>query len=178
MKTKLILSATLLTTAACFAANKDTNSFTLYKSNTKNAASIDKLSPTTELIKIYTDPKNKNWVKVGLKSNGEVGWIKRDQYHTALDQYYRPDIQTFYISSQQTDKNGKPTVNIVAYKNGKKIDNKAAANLYKQIQRQQAEEYLQMRALEMNSERIFNSSFIPITFTVPDIINSNSENRI
>ena len=178
MKKLTIITSALLAANAAIAASapKDAASnFTLYQTNNNSAAIVAKLSPTTQLVKIYTDPKNSNWVKVGIRQNGQVGWIKRDQYKAALTKFNTPDIQTFYVSSTSTDKSGKPKINIVAYKNGKKISDQDAQKLYKKLQLQQQLERSQMQQLDANMNKMLNAAFRPIMLGTPVIISNNND---
>lgn len=82
----------------------------------------------------------KGWAKVGLSSNGQVGWVNLKTYEKMRRELAQPNIRTIFISSTETDKNGKPTVNIVAYHNGKKLSDKEAQTFYKKMLRQQQQQ--------------------------------------
>ncbi|MDE3400997.1 MAG: SH3 domain-containing protein, partial [Coxiella burnetii] len=95
----------------------------------------------------------KGWIKVGDPRNGEVGWVNRDQYHEALQKYYQPDIQTVFIRAEHNEK-GKRTIDVVAYKNGKKLTDKEAQQLYEQIKNQQAKESRYMRHVFWDMDKL------------------------
>ena len=114
----------------------DNTTFHLYKAPNKDAKVIYKTSVTkAKLTQIFYTQKHKQWVKVGDKSNGKVGWVFLPEYNKALHAQMQPDIQSVFIQQSQS-KDGKPVVQIIAYHNGKKLDEHAANQLYKQIERQ------------------------------------------
>ncbi|MCF6768264.1 hypothetical protein L3V86_07810 [Thiotrichales bacterium 19S11-10] len=112
----------------------------IYASNNKEKI-IKEVSPTTKLIPIY---QNGDWVKVGNPKDGSVGWINKKQYNDALNAFYQPDIQTIFVSTS-TDKNNKPQINVVAYKNGKAVSKEEADKLYQQLKQQQASQAKQWK---------------------------------
>ncbi|AAO91516.1 SH3 domain-containing protein [Coxiella burnetii] len=122
----------------------------LYEKPQSNAKILQKLSPAERLIPIY---RQKGWIKVGDPRNGEVGWVNRDQYHEALQKYYQPDIQTVFIRAEHNEK-GKRTIDVVAYKNGKKLTDKEAQQLYEQIKNQQAKESRYMRHVFWDMDKL------------------------
>jgi hypothetical protein len=94
------------------------------------------LSADTKLVPIYHE---KEWVKVGNPSTGNVGWVNTIQVGMARDHFYRPAIQTIYLSSKKGP-NGKPLISIVAYLNGKKLSNQEAKARYEAIRAEQMRE--------------------------------------
>ncbi|ACJ21179.1 SH3 domain-containing protein [Coxiella burnetii] len=122
----------------------------LYEKPQSNAKILQKLSPAERLIPIY---RQKGWIKVGDPRNGEVGWVNRDQYYEALQKYYQPDIQTVFIRAEHNEK-GKRTIDVVAYKNGKKLTDKEAQQLYEQIKNQQAKESRYMRHVFWDMDKL------------------------
>lgn len=114
--------------------------------------------------------KKGGMIKVGVRDhNGTVGWINQTQYQQAKTNFYQPDIQAIYVQTQP-NKDGKPVINIVAYKNGKQVTPKEAKALYKNLRnqeqrqnqnREQAQINMQ-RTLDQNMhdmQRIFNNSW-------------------
>ena len=99
-----------------------------------------------------------DWVKIGLPSDGSVAWINKDQYQQAEMAYYRPNVQTAYVYTQQ-QKGQKPTVSVVAYRNGKPVKGKQADELYQQITREQARRWQHMQRLEYRMNRLFDDTF-------------------
>lgn len=126
------------------AQNQDQNTEVLLYEEPNTNKVIQKLSPDifeNELIPIY---KKGDWIKVGISSNGQVGWINTRQYDEARENYYRPDIQTVFIQ-KKSDEKGKPSVNIVAYKNGKPLSQPEAAKLYQKLRDDQENQLENMR---------------------------------
>lgn len=104
----------------------------LYESNNDKKI-MRTLSPTTPLVKIYREG---DWVKVGNRQDGTVGWINLKQYHQAMDAFYQPDVQEIFIT-RSVNKDDKPQVKVVAYNNGQPVSEKEAKALYRDIQQQQ-----------------------------------------
>lgn len=121
----------------------------IYSAPNKTAKVEKKVDPTERLIPIY---QKKNWIKVGDPKNGETGWINRDQYNAAMSAYYQPEVQTVFIRTTQNSKE-KPKVDVIAYKNGKKLSEKEAKSLYRRINEQQKREarYFQQMFWDMDN---------------------------
>jgi len=138
-------------------APKKTNSVTQQKNdkillyaeaNTKRL--IAKLEPNAALIPIIDKGA---WTKVGNPRNGQVGWIQRQQVRRAREAFYRPDVQTVYVS-RETNKSGKPSLSIVAYKNGKKVSPAEAKRMYRLIRMQEVWENNRMRRIARRMNRM------------------------
>lgn len=95
---------------------------------------------TASLVPIY---RQHGWVKVGNRQDGTVGWISLKQYHRQRAAYFKPDVQTIFINRSVQD--GKPTVSMVAYKDGKKLTDKEASALYEKMAKSQQREQRAMR---------------------------------
>lgn len=121
----------------------------VYAAPQTTAAVVQKVSPTQRLIPVFRQGK---WIKVGDPSNGKIGWVNRDQYQKALHAFYRPTMQTVLISTELNN-NGKPTINVVAYKNGKKLSQKEANKLYKHIRKQRRRESRYMQHVFGNMDK-------------------------
>ncbi|WP_157843820.1 SH3 domain-containing protein [Candidatus Coxiella mudrowiae] len=121
----------------------------LYQSPELKSTVLQKVSPDEQLIPIYYHKKD--WIKVGNLRNGKVGWINREQYRKVFETYYQPNIQTMFIRTEHNYK-GKPVINVIAYKNGKKLSDEEAKKLYQRIEKQRAEEagYMQQTFLRVN----------------------------
>jgi len=124
----------------------------LFAAPQEQATVLERSSPTKRYIPIYSKGE---WLKVGDPSNGKIGWLNKKQYNKAVQAWYKPDVQTFYVSNEKT-KNGKAQVNIVAYKNGKKLDPKEAEALYKKIQKEQRHEWSAMNRFNKKMNRFFD----------------------
>lgn len=132
---KLILfvsSMALIVMTIGILAKDKTPMVKLYEKNSTSKV-ITSLPPTAHFVPII---RKNGWVKVGVRPSGQVGWINLKQYNKVREAFYQPDIQTVYISSTK-NKQGKPVVNIVAYRNGKKLSDKEAKAYYDQMVRQQ-----------------------------------------
>ncbi len=138
---------------------------------------VKKLAPNVRLVPIF---QKGDWLKVGDAQTGTVGWVNLVQYQQARMNYYRPDIQTIYVHLD-THKAGKPTLNIVAYKNGKRMTDAKAYRLYKQLREQQNEELQTMQQFSLsmdrmmqqdfgNAERFFGSAWINPSWMAPVIL--------
>lgn len=92
-----------------------------------------KLPINTHLIKIY---QKKDWIKVANPNDGSVGWINQTQYQKAVDEFNQPNVQEVFIS-KSVDKNNKPEINVVAYKNGKPVSQQEANAMYEKIKQEQ-----------------------------------------
>lgn len=112
----------------------------IYAAPEKNRI-LRRVPANTRLVPIF---QKGDWVKVGNPRNGQVGWINRQQYRQAMKVFYRPDVQTVYIQYDH-NKNGKPTINVVAYQNGKKLTQQEAQQIYNQMQRRDA---MQQRSMQ------------------------------
>lgn len=139
MKKIIILSifALVLSSVTAMATTKNTiPTITLYSE--PNTGKVVETVPIT----IYLTPifRQQDWLKVGDSSNGQVGWINVSHYSKIRDAFYTPAIQTIYVSRSDMDKNGKATVTVVAYRNGKKVSDAEAKELYNKLLAEQAKE--------------------------------------
>lgn len=113
------------------------NEYVLLRDQPSASANVvDKVLPTARLVTIFY---HKDWVKVGDRQTGKVGWVNKKQFHQAQKAFFRPNLQTVFVSTS-SDKQGKPTTTVIAYKNGKKLSNKEAKALYRKIEKQQKQE--------------------------------------
>ncbi len=130
----IILLSTFIFSVA-IAAKSKIPTVPLYEEPKKTKV-IAQVPITSSLVPIISKG---NWVKVGSRNDGNVGWLNIEQYHKIQTAYYRPNIQSVYVNSEHT-KDGKPTVNIIAYRNGKKLTDKDAQTLYKKMLKQSQSE--------------------------------------
>ena len=72
-----------------------------------------------------------DWLKVGFSDNGQNGWINQEQLDQAWERQRaeRADFHSVFMN-ETIDKHGKPIVNIVAYENGKRLNDKQAKAMY------------------------------------------------
>ncbi len=125
------------------AANKTMTKIWLYATPNSKAKVINKIAANARLIPIW---QKGEWVKVGNPHNGKVAWVNREQMFKARNNWNRPDIQTIYIQTT-SNKNGKPTINVIAYRNGKAVTKKEAQRLYKQLRKEQKWEWSNSRRM-------------------------------
>ncbi len=163
---KLIIFTSLFLVATSFAADKAATKSTkavkatasaplvmLYAEPKTASKVVAKLKPNTPLAPIYQE---KDWYKVAVSSrDGQVGWINRQQYRTAMQAFYQPLVQTVYVQTTRDEKNGKPQINVVAYRNGKKVSDQEAKALYQKITQQQQAQWQQMRVFDVNMNRFW-----------------------
>ncbi|MCB1828339.1 MAG: hypothetical protein KDH94_07915 [Coxiellaceae bacterium] len=148
MKKLLLLVIAFFLTTTTFAAAKD--QILLYNTP-KGDKVLDRLPGNAALIPIY---QKKDWVKVGDPRNGHVGWVNKKQVREARNAFFRPNIQTVYIHSDES-KNGKPQLNIVAYRNGKKLSQAEAKRMYEQMRKNQIAELKRMRHMTRWMDEVF-----------------------
>ena len=83
--------------------------------------------------------QGKMW-KIALRdANGTVGWINQQQYVAAKEAFYKPNVQAMYVK-RTVDKDGKPEVNVVVYRNGKQVSQAEAQKLYESMQNNSAQQ--------------------------------------
>jgi len=124
----------------------------------------EKVLANTALIPIY---RHKDWIKMGNPKNGHVGWVNERQMQQARRVFFRPDIQTIYMHTGHNAQ-GKPQLNIVAYRNGKKLSSQEAQHLYQTMRHNQQHEVERMQRIEqwMNAS-FFNINPIYSMFVLP-----------
>ncbi len=117
-----------------------------------------------------------NSLTLGNPKDGIVGWVNKQQVKKVRQTFYRPDIQTIYIHSDRA-KSGKPVLNIVAYKNGKKLSPAEAKKLYGKIRKQQERQMhdmqrmnRMMRRQQYNMNQLFNGFWTNEPWVKPVII--------
>lgn len=127
----------------------------LLYSDPKNGKILKNLPPHTELIPIF---QQGDWVEVGNPADGQIGWINIKQYQEARENYFRPDIQTIYIHTTN-DQKGKPTLNVIAYKNGQPISQQEAQKLYQQMKQEQARHMKSMQQFYRSMHHMMERDF-------------------
>lgn len=88
------------------------------------------LDLSTQLIPIV---QQGGWIKVGVRPSGDVGWINIKQYEQAKHNHDQPQSQSFSVSITR-DQSGKEHRSITAYRNGKKLSDAEANELYQSFQ--------------------------------------------
>lgn len=124
---------------------------TLYAMPEIHAAVVEKVSPAERLVAIF---EQGDWIKVGDPRDGKVGWINHKLYQQALNEWYKPNVQSYFI---QTVKNtdGKPGVKIIAYSNGKKLSDSEAKAMYAKMQKENERQWQEMHRLNAEMAQVF-----------------------
>ena len=126
----------------------------------KSSSCVKQIKVTTPFVEITQDQKSPQWVKVGLHDKaGTVGWVNMKAYRQAEHAYYQPDIQTVFVHIDHA-KNGKPTYNVVAYKNGKELTKAEATTLYNKLRDEQQNIFRRNQAFEDRMQRMFERGFM------------------
>ena len=111
-------------------------------------------------MRFVTILKKDGWAKVGLHNkDGSVGWVHLADYRHKLQQWVQPNIQTVYINVAE-DKSGKPSYNIVAYKNGKPVSAKEAQHLYQQLRQQQQHQMRRWSRWSLDMNQMMNADLL------------------
>ena len=119
--------------SATLAADKAPMVNVYKKPNTKTV--LQTVSVDNDLISIIN---KKGWTKVADPNTGEVGWINDKQFQEAISAYLgsEPEVDSYMIVSEQTN-DEKPTVDIIAYRDGKRLSEKDSKTLYKKIKKRE-----------------------------------------
>ena len=185
MKKLITLSAIalMLSSVVATATTKNTvPNITLYATPNTNKV-IETVPVTTYLTPIF---RQQDWLKVGDSSNGQVGWINVNQYYKIRDTFYTPAIQTIYVSRSDSDKHGKSTITVVAYRNGQKVSDAEAKDLYHKLLAQQAKEQAwqqrywdninhMMQLQQQEMDHMFDSNMPIALMPGPVILTSNQK---
>lgn len=123
----------------------------LYETPYLNAKVIGTVSAGQRLIRIF---RKGRWIKVGDPSNGATGWINRRQYRRARRNLSSSHSQTVFIRTENM-KNGKSEVDIVAYRNGKKLSDKEAQALYNKMRKAAQREMHNIDRMNLRMDRFF-----------------------
>lgn len=116
---------------------------------------LRKVAANAPLVPIF---RQGEWLKVGDRATGDVGWVNQKQVQQARENFYRPEVQTFFVNVEH-DNQGKPIINIVAYKNGKKLSEQQAREMYDKIRHQQQQEFQSMQRFNEHMNRMIYSNF-------------------
>ncbi len=137
-------------------AEQAKSDFILLYDKPSNGKVVQRLAPNARLVPIYQDG---NWVKVGNPRNGDTGWVNLVEYQKARYNYYRPDIQTLYVHINNTGKS-RPTLNVIAYKNGKKLTEKEASALYKRLRSQEKAQFQRVQKLSWSMQSMMDQDVL------------------
>lgn len=115
------------------------------------------------------------WLKVGDKRTGDVGWINTKDFHRSAMAYRqalatraKQNVSSYSVYEQMNKQSGQPE--IVAYRDGKRLSGKEAQTLYHQSRKAEQAEFMalhrqvqQMQAQmnQMMQNSAFSTSFGP-----------------
>lgn len=100
----------------------------------------------TRLVAFY---KKGDWLKAGDPKTGNVGWYNQNQVARALRSRLQAPEMAVKDYSIKIDKQGDKPAKITAYQDGKKLSDKQAKALYKQL-RQQSKQQRRLWREQMN----------------------------
>ncbi len=131
---------------------------------------IARFSPEAHLVAFY---KKGDWYKAGDPKTGEVGWYNQQQAAKVIAEHFKPPVVNFTDYSITVNKQGDKPAKIVAYRNGKKLNEQQAQAFYKQLKQQSKQEnhYWQQQMNVMQhqfndmmqfNDSLFNSYPVPV----------------
>lgn len=134
-KTLIGIAASLAIATSAFAHAQATPSIQLHeKPNMHSKITGPALKVGEPLVVILYSPDHK-WAKVASRSNGNVGWISKQDYMTAVKAKNKKEFQSIIVSTDR-DQNGKITQTVVAFRNGKQLGKAEAQALYQKLKAQ------------------------------------------
>ena len=146
--------------------NTSTSNVILLRSQPSNKAPvIGQFQPQDNLVPFYQDG---NWYKAGDPKTGQVGWFNINQYNTVVGKVTEPVVNQFSISVQQ-QANGP--LKIIAYQNGKRLNQQQAFALYKQAQQQMQEQQQQWQ----KQMAAFQQQMVAFQQQITDLIQANQD---
>lgn len=116
----ILLTSTIATTLT------HANAITLYDQPNTTAKTIGTIDSEAGIIPIFT-PKTGDWIKVGDPRNGNVGWIKSSDLHTAGN-------NGFSFSEHVISNGNGPSSYIIQFGTPKSLSNDQINNYVKQMQ--------------------------------------------
>lgn len=140
----------------------------LYESPVLKSKIIQHLPINTDLITIYSKG---DWIKVGNRSNGETGWINKNQFQQAKQMLYQNYLHTNFTSvffNWTKDKNGKAVIE--GYRNGKKLSDADAQKLYDQMQAQEQHQWEVMQRFSHMIDQQFQNNFFNMPIMMPGVV--------
>jgi len=141
------------------------NQLSIYANPSNQSHVIAHISPWTDLVPIY---HKKGWLKVGNSKNGQVGWIDLKQYHQLMHKLMTPQMETVVVkNSKDAMKPGK--YKIVAYRNGKPLNEKEAKELLKHMQAQQIKMEHQFDIMQNQMDQMFHHSMMEMDHMMPHL---------
>ncbi len=169
---KIVLSSLIalsgMSTATVLYA--DTSPLTVFVSPDDKSTIMENVK-TAQVNKLVTFYQQGNWLKVGDKTTGDVGWIKQDQYQKIVNSPVSANMHSTYIYSEDVG-NGKKK--IVVYEDGHKVDDQKAKELYQQWQQKaeiaQKQFMQQMQVMQKQMDAMWQNVTTTIKPYVPVMI--------
>lgn len=154
----LSASANIYATAStnkAVVSNSSEQKLALYARPDKKSDIVCHVDQWHRLIPIY---RQNDWIKVGKQDDGKVGWISVEQYRNCMKSWFHPHIKSVIITiDEQRDKEGK--TEIIAYKDGKKLDEKEAKQLLRRFQHNQMQMEKRFHRMHEEMGRMFDSTW-------------------
>ncbi|MBU0456402.1 MAG: SH3 domain-containing protein [Gammaproteobacteria bacterium] len=149
MKQKLFITCAAILFFFFSAASFAKTGLNLYEKPSTSAKVVAQLPCRQSFVPIY---RQGHWIKVGLASDGTVGWLDMQQYRACQKARSNLSSQSIVVNAINQP-NGKYTV--TGYKNGKKMSKKETEQALKSMQRQQ----MLMQKHFQRMQRQFNHLF-------------------
>lgn len=146
----------------------------LYSNHSTKSKIIKKISPLTNMVSIFNKG---DWIKVGNRENGTVGWIQKSKYKDAIikyrqaleKRYFPSHVERIYIETTQNTNGKDPKTQIVAYRNGTKLSPEETKKLHLRIKKQEMlrEQYMDNIFARMDRFMAFEQHFMRHHFSGP-----------
>ena len=135
------------------AALAHAKSLTLYSKPEAASATVATVESGDRLIPIYS-PEKSDWIKVADPSNGNVGWLKRQDL--GLNQQ-QPKLYQKRIEKESGDKkNGPYRHEVYEYKGTEKLSEEQMKAMFDNMQRQQEQMHAAMQSMFNNMMNHFS----------------------
>lgn len=129
------------------------NKVLFYAEPNEHSKVVTEVDPTTPFVTIY---RTSDWVKVGNQKNGDTGWISLKQYREVV--HPKPVIQSVVMTvTDQPNKIEK--TEIIAYKDGKKLDDKEARKLWNEMKDRHSQMEKHWRRMHQEMNEWFQNSW-------------------
>lgn len=141
---KLMVSVIILSLPVTVLAKE----ISLYDQPKSDAKAIGTIDLSTGIIPIYT-PKEGGWVKIGDPKNGNVGWVKSSDLHSA------GTSQSIFTFTQSIDNKTPTTYRIIQFGQPTNLTPEQTKTLVKQVQIEQQEMQKSMQNMMRDMDQLF-----------------------
>lgn len=168
---KIILSSliALCGMSAASVLYADTSSLTVFVSPNDKSTVMENVK-TDEVNKLVTFYQQGNWLKVGDKTTGNVGWVNQTQYQKMVNTPLAGMHSTYIYSEDVGDGKNK----IVIYEDGHKLDDQKAKELYQQWQQKaeiaQKQFMQQMQVMQKQMDAMWQNVTTTVKPYIPVIV--------